>query len=352
MRNRAGPIIATVVALLTFAACTRSDDEAGTASEETVAGDGSTTTTEAAAGSTFGDLENLCGPAPEGETLTESDTGVTAESIQVSAFSDVGFAGRPGLNQELFDSSTAFTEWCNEAGGINGRQIDLQLRDAALTAFQQRVIEACDEGDFMMVGGGAAFDDTGQSERLACELPNLAAYVVSPESVSADLTYVPVANPGPETILFGDLKYLGEEFPEATERIALLAGSIPATRILAQKIEEAITALGWEVVYEDQYNPAGEATWRPFIEGMRARGARGVIYVGEPVGFGQVISAAADAGYEPDFFRTDGNGYDPSLQNQASSALRSAYVPSVFHPFLDPDQAAENPATQQYRDLI
>src|SRR5689334_14325530 len=85
---------------------------------------------------------------------------------------------------------------------------------------------------------------------------------------------------------------------------------------------------------------------------MRTAGARGVIFVGEPVGFGQVISAAHEAGYAPDFFRSDGNTYDTSLLTTANSSLRNTYVPSVFYPFLDPAEAAKNPATQQYRDLI
>jgi hypothetical protein len=85
---------------------------------------------------------------------------------------------------------------------------------------------------------------------------------------------------------------------------------------------------------------------------MKAAGARGVIFVGEPVGFGQVINAANDAGFKPDFFRSDGNTYDTSLLTTAGGALRNTYVPSAFYPFLDPTEAAKSPATQQYRDLI
>jgi ABC-type branched-subunit amino acid transport system substrate-binding protein len=349
MRTRALLPIVVTVALIGLTACSRGNDTATDGTQST-APSGSTTT--APTGTSFGDLHDVCGPAPAGTTLRATDTGVTASTIQLSAFSDVGFAGRPGLNQELFDSSTAFTKWCNAAGGINGRKIKLELRDAALTAFKQRVIDACAQHDFMMVGGGAAFDDQGQGERLACGLPNVAAYVVSPQAVGSDLTYEPVTNPGPHTMLVGDLRYLGRTYPDATKKIALFAGAIGVDELLARKIKEVITGMGWQVVYDQQYNPDGESTWRPFVEGMRAAGVRGVIFVGEPVGFGQVISAAADAGYQPDFFRTDGNGYDSLLVSQAGRGLRHTYVPSVFYPFLDPATAAKNPATKQYRDLI
>ncbi len=351
MRTRALLTIATVLLVAGATGCGRSSNTAtgGGATGTTASGSTSTTTP---AGASFGDLTNVCGPAPAGTKLTASDTGVTAGSIQVSAFSDVGFSGRPGLNQELFDSSNAFTKWCNEAGGINGRKITLKLRDAALTAFQQRVIEACNEGDFMMVGGGAAFDDTGQKQRLACGLPELAAYVVSPEAVGSDLTYEPVNNPGPKTLLIGDLQYLGTKYPDAKTKIGLLSANIPATQVLAKKMKDALGQLGWKVVYDTQYNAAGETTWRPFAEGLRTAGVKGVIWIGEPVGFGELISAASGVGYQPDFFRTDGNGYDTGLVQQAGPGLHNTFVPSVFYPFLDPTEAAKNPATKQYRDLI
>ncbi len=97
----------------------------------------------------------------------------------------------------MFDTAEAFTNWCNEHGGINGRTIDLKLRDAKLTEFQQRVIEACDEGDFISVGGGAVFDDTGQPDRLACGLPIIFGYAVTAQA--SDIRPVDAADPEPGT---------------------------------------------------------------------------------------------------------------------------------------------------------
>ena len=91
---------------------------------------------------------------------------------------DPGFAGRPGLDQELHDAATVFTKWCNDAGGIAGRKIKVDLLDAKLTEYRQRILEACGQ-DFSLVGGGAVFDDAGQKDRLDCLLPDIAGYVVS-----------------------------------------------------------------------------------------------------------------------------------------------------------------------------
>ncbi|MCZ7537038.1 MAG: hypothetical protein M5T61_14800 [Acidimicrobiia bacterium] len=183
------------VILVATVGCGRSDEEVeeGPSGREgpTAAPGASTTVPGGAAPGEFGDLGRVCGPSPDGAALEATDIGVTADSIQLGTVADPGFSGRPGLNQEVFDSAEAFTRWCNDAGGINGRSIELVKRDARLTEYQPRMIEACDEGDFMLVGGGGVFDDQGQGERLACGLPNLAGFVVNPPAVQSDLTMAP-----------------------------------------------------------------------------------------------------------------------------------------------------------------
>ena len=74
----------------------------------------------------------------------------------------------------------AFAEWCNEHGGINGRELVVADRDAALTEFNARIIDACSQ-DFALVGGGAVLDESDNGGRVACGLPNIAGYVVSEE---------------------------------------------------------------------------------------------------------------------------------------------------------------------------
>ena len=38
---------------------------------------------------------------------------------------DPGNTVSPGLDQELFDTADAFVGWCNAAGGIDGRRLQL-----------------------------------------------------------------------------------------------------------------------------------------------------------------------------------------------------------------------------------
>lgn len=311
-----------------------------------------TNTTAASTTGKFGDLSGVCGPAPAGATLTASDTGVTASSVQVSTVSDPGFVGRPGLNQEMFDTATAFTGWCNDQGGIAGRKIVLKLRDAKLTQFQQVAIQACEEHDFMMVGGGAVFDDQGQKQRLGCDLPTVAGYVVTPQAAGADLTYQPVPNPV-STVAIGDFNWLAKTFPDTTKKIAVMTGSVPTTVTQAARYTEAMKAMGWNIVKQIVYNPLGEPSWRPDAEAIRQSGAKALVWVGEPTFFGAMLKAFNDIGYKLDWARMDVNGYDPSLLTNAGTAANDiVYIRSAFHPFLTDADAKGDPATQQYREII
>jgi ABC-type branched-subunit amino acid transport system substrate-binding protein len=343
--------VIAVVAIVASACGRSSDDKEAGGSDTTAAPSGTTETTSAAdAPGTFGDLTGVCGPA-KGTNKADSDVGVTADSVQVSVVSDPGFAGRPGLNQELFDSADAFAKWCNDAGGISGRKIVLKKRDAKLTEFQQRVIEACQEKDFMMVGGGAVFDDTGQKERLACDLPTIAGYVVTAQAAGADLTYQSVPNPI-DSIAIGDYTWLQSQYPDSIDHVGVLTGSIATTVMVAKRNEEAVKDLGWKIVYEQQYNAAGETTWRPFAEAVKNAGVKGLIWVGEPVNFANMLKALSDIGYKLDWARADANHYDQLLISEGGAAANGAYVRSVFYPFLSDDDAKDNPATLQYRKII
>ena len=79
-------------------ACGRSSKDAEPSSE-------TTTTAKTEAAGSFGDLKDVCGP---GDAKGATATGVTDTSIAGGVFSDPGFTGRPGLNQELFDAAKVF----------------------------------------------------------------------------------------------------------------------------------------------------------------------------------------------------------------------------------------------------
>ena len=55
-------------------------------------------------------------------------------------------------------------KWCNDAGGINGRKIELTNYDAKLFNVAQQMIQAC-QTEFMLVGNGNGLDEPGATPR-------------------------------------------------------------------------------------------------------------------------------------------------------------------------------------------
>jgi ABC-type branched-subunit amino acid transport system substrate-binding protein len=344
MMRRIAVVLACVALVAT--ACSRSDS-----SDE----GGSTTTTTAASGTsrgtgaksaTFGDLTDVCqGGNPSGSPTT----GVDGDSIHVATFSDVGFAGRPGLNQEFFDTADVFAAWCNDRGGINGRKIVVDKRDAALTNVVARMSESCRD-DFVMVGGGATFDTDGVEPRLKCLLPDVAGFVASIKARGADLLVQPLPN-SPKMLAVGNLRYLGTKYPESKDHVGVLAGDIALTREVAQQNVDAAKSFGDKVVYNDVFPAAGVSSWAPYAQALKDAGVKGLIWVGEPEGLAKLAQALSDIGYRLDWVRADANHYDQQLVDIAGDALSGTpvYVQVSIEPF---ENAKRSTATGQYFDAF
>ncbi|MBK5289179.1 MAG: ABC transporter substrate-binding protein [Acidimicrobiia bacterium] len=330
------------VIALVLAACGRSDKETGSNN-----GTQTSTDTQASGGASkgsFGTSDVVCQPGtPSGSPAN----GVSASEIHLATFSDVGFAGRPGLNQELFDAATVFSKWCNDAGGINGRKIVVDERDAALTNVKAKMVESC-ASDFMVVGGGAVFDQDGVETRLTCLMPEISGYSVSPQARGADLLVQPIPNTV-SSIPIGDYLYLEKKYPKATKAYGVLTGDIDTTKIVARQGDEAAKSLGWTKVYDDVYPPTGPADWTPLAQQLKDKGVKALLWTGEPENLAKLMQALSDINYTLDFVRTDANHYDDKLIDTGGSAIKNVFVRSVFTPF---ELAKKGNATQEYLDAF
>lgn len=340
MHHRARLVLAgSLLGLLVLASCSRSGSPAGSDTDATSGGPAS------AASADFGTTEVACGPNKTGEELTASDQGVTADSISLATVSDVGYAGRPGLNQELFDASEVFAEWCNDLGGINGRKIKVDKRDAALTNYKAMMSESCTT-DFAVVGGGGVFDEAGQEERLTCLLPNFPGYVVSAQARDADLTFQAV--PNRTTIQnAGAIQWLKKKFPESIDKVAVMTGAIPSLQLVSNQFKEELGQAGMKIVDEQTYNPLGEATWTPFAQGLKQKDIRGLVFVGEPDNLAKHLQAMDSIDFTPDWILLTANFYDQKLADLAGDSLKNIYL-IMFNPSFD----ADNPAMKKYLALF
>jgi hypothetical protein len=260
----------------------------------------------------------------------------------------VGYSGAPGLNQELFDASDVFASWCNSLGGINGHKVVIDKLDAKITEYQSVIQKACEQ-DFALVGGGGAFDDTGQTARLSCLLPDFPGYVVTPAARGADLQVQAVGSSNTK-LSFGLPRYLNATFPDGKDAVGYLTANFTTTITLKNQYQDAGTQNGWTTVYDDQYNAVGESTWVPFAQGLADKKVKGLMWVGEPTSLGKLLSALDQIGYKLDWVAAPGNVYDTSLITTAESALdtNNVFIDSATTPF----EATDIAAIPQYEQLF
>ena len=336
--------------LVASAACSR-DDTASTAEE----GSGDSTETTASDGGEggdatsldrggFGDLETVC---QDGDASGATATGVTDTEIHVGTMTDKGYAGAPGLNEEMIDTAIAFAAWCNEHGGILGRQLVIDDLDVKLTEYEARVIEACEQ-DFALVGGGAVFDEDPNGTRVGCGLPNIAGYVVSEPARSADMQVQVVPNPIDKTAL-ARYQAAKRDFPDSIDSFGIMAVNLPAVLLVRDQVIESATSLGFEVAYQIEYAPAGETGWANFVADMKAKDIKILEYIGQPTDFLALTQAMDVAGWQPEVVLLSGNFYDAKYAEEGASIAPNLYVQSAFHPF---NMADSNKATQDYLDMI
>jgi hypothetical protein len=331
--------------LVATAACSRDDGdtEANTEDTTTTEGSGSDEATALENGG-FGDLSNVC---QDGDASGATHVGVTDDEIHVGSVTDKGFAGAPGLNEEMYDTAVAFAAWCNEHGGILGREIVVDDLDAALTEYEARLTEACEQ-DFALVGGGAVFDDDPNDVRVGCDLGNIAGYVVGERARVADLQVQPLPNPVDKV---SAVRYLAakRDFPDGISKYGIMSANIPSVTLVRDQLLDVAEQLDYEVQYKIDYAVQGETGWANFVADMQEKDIKILEFVGQPVDLALLDQAMDTAGWYPDAILLSTNFYDDKYAEEAGSIAGNLYIQSAFYPF---ELAADNKATQDYLDLM
>ncbi|MER5434134.1 ABC transporter substrate-binding protein [Streptomyces sp. NPDC002588] len=328
----------TAVAVLLAGCSTRSGDDTA---------DGTSATPAAGASSPaqadFGTLKNVCGPGTAGSSTVQ---GVTAKDIQVGVLSDVGFT----KNSEFPDAAKVFTSWCNAAGGVNGRKITPVTHDTALTQVRQGVLAAC-KSDFALVGGGAALDGLGVADRLKCLLPDFPAQ--STQAVGSDLQALATGS------AVGYFPYAGyytwllkDKYPDSAQKVGIIAGDSPVSKVLSAQYKEAVVGLGGKVSYTDLYPATGVADWTPYAQTIKSKGVKGLMFLGDFASLAKLEQALTNIGYTPDWIDANSNAYGPAFLQLAGPALAEQHNYAELSATAPLESAADNPATQQVIDLF
>jgi hypothetical protein len=281
----------------------------------------------------------ICEPGPGGAS---SVRGVGSKTINIAVFNDASNTIDPGLEAEFPQQATAFADWCNAAGGIDGRKIVIDNRDAALFNAAQQATAAC-QSDFMAVGGGMALDQPSVPIREKCGLGQISGYVVSNAS---DLATDQVDPTGTSTnsVSAGWFFALAKAYPKAVKVAGMGGSDTPSVLESEMKYEFAAEAAGWKVV-DFLEPPTSVENWAPYVEQYQQKGVT-ALWPADNANFTPFAQAMTTAGYHPAFVAL-GTQFDNSQTQQAVAAnptLPPVYVETQWWPL---GLASQNPSTEE-----
>ncbi|MFK0157633.1 ABC transporter substrate-binding protein [Streptomyces sp. NPDC090493] len=340
MRVQAIPAALAAAALFAVAGC-GGHDSAGASD------DGDATPTKAAqqaAGGDFGDLKDVCGP---GDAKTATAQGVTADSIDVGVFSDVGFT----KNSEFVDTAKVFTSWCNAAGGINGRKLVATTRDSKLMEVRQRMLEACKD-DFALVGGGAALDALGVQDRLKCLLPDFPAQVSQIQNQGSDLQLNESGGASYDRYPGYYQWLLKTAYPDSAPSVGTIAGDAAVSKVIDARAQESLKASGAKITYHDLYPAAGVSDWTPYAQAIKSKGVKGLVFLGDFASLAKLEQILTGMDYKLDWIDANNNAYGAPFLQLAGKSLDHQNNFADLSGVYPLEKAADNPATGQLVKLF
>jgi ABC-type branched-subunit amino acid transport system substrate-binding protein len=268
--------------------------------------------------------------------------GVGVKTINIAVFNDAASTIEPGLEVEFVQQAKAFADWCNAAGGINGRQIVIDDRDAALFNAAQQATAAC-QSDFMAVGGGMALDQPSVPIREKCGLGQISGYVVSDASDLAS-DQVDPSGINTDSVTSGWFGALAKAYPQAVKAAGMGGQDNPSILEPETKFEFGAEAQGWHVV-DFAEPPVTVTDWAPYVEDYQSKGAE-ALWPADTSNIAPFVQTMATAGYHPAFIAL-GTQFANSMTQQAVAAnpsLPPVYVETSWWPL---SIASQNPSTEQ-----
>src|ERR1700735_4014650 len=252
----------------------------------------SAATSASSSSGTWPGVGKICEPGPGGAS---SVRGVGAKTINIAVFNDASNTVIPGLEVEFPQQAKASADWCNAAGGINGRKIVIDNRDAALFNVAEQMTAAC-QSDFMAVGGGYAIDASGVPIREKCGLGQISGYLPSSAAAMATLQVDP-GGTNTDSISAGWYGAMTKAYPKAVKVAGMGAGDTPSVLQPETKDEFAAEAQGWTVV-DFLEPPTSVENWAPYVEDYQQKGVQ-ALWPADDSNFTPFAQAMTTAGFKP-----------------------------------------------------
>lgn len=338
-RGRRAGIALLAVALFVVASCGHSSSPGTTATS------GATTTVaeDSDAPGVFGELGQICGPA-DGDVKPSDARGVTDDSIRIGVLNDAGNDLAPGLGANYPKVANAFADWCNEAGGIQGRKIEIVDRDAKLFNAASEVEDAC-KSDFMLVGGGAALDEKIVEPREKCKLGAIPTLTPSYADQVSDLQAV-IGRTSEKEGNWGLFRLLQPDYGDAFDEIGIVALDTPDVRKAYETFQTLLESQGMNVTTFQAVSQNLDNA-RTYIQPLVGKSA--TLVMAFPAT--QLFQAMADVGYTPEVVVDQGSVF---YSSEAVEMLNQVpidapiYTAATTYPL---DRAADNPTAEKLVEL-
>jgi ABC-type branched-subunit amino acid transport system substrate-binding protein len=338
---------AIAVTALLAAGCSRAGTTSAPASSSAPSSSSSSATASqsAASGPAFGTVTDAC---HGGSATGATDQGVTSTQIMTGVLTDVGFTKDP----QLETTAKVFTDWCNAAGGIDGRKLVADLHDTQMLDVVGAMAEAC-QSDFVLAGGSAALDGLAVTTRLKCLLPDFDAQVVMMQNNGSSLQIYPIAYGHTYSPFGGYYQWLiNQKYPDSKNAVGILSGASVITQVDSQILVDTAKAVGGKVIFNGNFPISGVTDWTPYAETLKNKGVKGFTFYGEPEQLAALEQAMDNIGYKPEWIDANTNSYGTDfislLGKAASEQTNYASLPGVY-PI---EKAADNPATEQLVKLF
>ncbi len=280
----------------------------------------------------------ICEPGSGGSSTVR---GVSPNSIHVAVFNDQSNTVLPGLEKEFVQFANAFAAWCNASGGINGRHVVIDNRDAALFNAAQVTNEAC-QNDFMAVGGGMALDQPAVSVREGCGLGQISGYTVSDASSTSTLQVNP-NNINPKYQTAGWFLTLAKKYPQAVKNAAFGAENSASILEPEHKYQAAAQDQGWNVK-TFQIAPINVTDWTPYVQQL-ATGGYQAVWPSDTGNLTPYLQAMNTIGYHPAFLIAGTQFYNQStIKALQGLKVPPLYIETNWWPL---EMASQSPGTEQ-----
>ncbi len=260
-------------------------------------------------------------------------TGISDDKIVIANASDIS-GPVPGLFESAQLATKAFAAYFNSRDDICGRKLEVLALDsrAESGADQQAYTKACSNA-FAAVGSMSSFDSGGAATAEQCGIPDLRSLSVTPERRKCD-TCFSAMGVSPNLVPTALPKYWVEKEPEAVKHVAMLYVNVGAAKVNSESWRKAWGANGWKIDYFQGID-VDEFNYAPFVQQMKDRGIRFVVYAGPYQYTVRLQDAMAQQHFEPDVFLQDATIYTQDYVDSAGENGEGSYVYSTTELFDD-----------------